>query len=95
VDPATVVGTWQAARDDGSKFALTLTPDSKFTWKFSMKDQKPQEFSGTYTMQVNVLALEKAEGGSLIAEVKPSSPKGFNFKLVGGPPEDKGLDFGR
>lgn len=95
VDQATLVGTWQAARDDGSKFELSLTADSKFTWKFSMKDQKPQEFSGTYTLKVNVLALEKAEGGSLIAEVKPGSPNAFNFKLVGGPPEDKGLDFGR
>lgn len=95
VDPASLVGTWQAARDDGSKFELTLTDDSKFTWKFSMPKQKPQEFTGTYTMKVNVVALEKAEGGSLIAEVKPSGPKTFNFKLVGGPPEDKGLDFSR
>jgi hypothetical protein len=95
VDPAALVGTWKAARDDGSKFELTLTPDSKFTWNFSMKNQKPREFSGTYTLKVNVLALEKAQGGSLIAEIKPSGPKAFNFKLVGGPPEDKGLDFGR
>lgn len=95
IDPAMLVGTWQAARDDGSKFELVLTPDSKFTWKFSIKDQKPQEFSGTYTVEVNVLALAKNDGGSLIAEVKPSSPKGFNFRLVGGPPEDKGLDFSR
>jgi tetratricopeptide (TPR) repeat protein len=95
VDPATLVGTWKAAREDGSKFELTLTPDNNFTWKFSQKQQKPQEFTGTYTVEVNVLALEKKEGGSLIAEVKPGGPKNFNFKLVGGPPEDKGLDFSR
>ena len=95
VDPAMLVGTWGAVRDDGSKFDLILTPDSKFTWKFSMKDQKPQEFGGTYSVEVNVLALAKKDGGSLLAEIKPSGPKGFNFKLVGGPPEDKGLDFSR
>jgi tetratricopeptide (TPR) repeat protein len=95
VDPATLAGTWKAAREDGSKFEMTLTPEKTFTWKFSQKQQKPQEFTGTYTVEVNVLALEKKEGGSLIAEVKPGGPKNFNFKLVGGPPEDKGLDFSR
>ncbi|MBI3863870.1 MAG: tetratricopeptide repeat protein [Planctomycetia bacterium] len=95
VDPATLVGTWQAAREDGSKFELTLTPDSKFTWKFSMKGQKPQEFSGTYTVETNVLALERQEGGSLIGQVTPGAAGKFNFRLVGAPPEDKGLNFGR
>ena len=46
-------------------------------------------------VEANVLALEKKEGGSLIAEVKPMGEKAFNFKLVGGPPADKGLDFNR
>ena len=52
-----------------------------------------REFTGKYTVEVNVLALEKKEGGSLIAEVTPGGAKAFNFKLVGGPPDDKGLDF--
>lgn len=95
VDPATLVGAWQAARDDGSNFELTLTPDKTFTWKFTPKGQPPQEFSGTYTVEVNVLALERKEGGSLIGAVTPSSTKKFNFRLVGAPPEDKGLEFSR
>ena len=95
VDATTLVGSWKASRDDGSNFELTLTPKNTFTWKFSQKAQQPQEFSGTYTVEVNVLALEKKEGGSLIGEVKPGSPKMFNFRMVGAPPEDKGLDFNR
>jgi tetratricopeptide (TPR) repeat protein len=95
VDPATLVGSWHAARADGSKFELTLSKDSTFTWKFSPKGQPPQEFSGTYTVEVNVLALERKDGGSLIGEVTPGSAKAFNFRLMGAPAEDKGLDFGQ
>ena len=95
VDPAMLVGTWKATREEGSTFELTLAADSTFVWKFTAPKQPAQEFNGTYTMDVNVLALEKSDGGSLIAEVSPKNPKTFNFKLVGAPPQDKGLDFRR
>ena len=95
VDPATLVGSWQASRADGSKFELTLSKDSTFTWKFSPKGEPAQEFSGKYTVEVNVLALERKTGGSLIGAVTPGNAKTFNFRLVGAPPDDKGLDFGR
>jgi hypothetical protein len=87
------MGTWNAARSDDSKFELTLTKDATFTWKFSAKQQPAQEFSGTYTVEGNVLALERKDGGSLIGAVTPGGAKAFNFRLVGAPPEDKGLDF--
>ena len=95
VDPAMLVGTWAAARDDGSQFALSLTNDGAFTWKFSQKGQKPQELAGKYTVEGQVLALEGADGGSLIANVTPGAAKKFNFKLLGAPAEDPGLDFSR
>ncbi len=59
VEVATLVGTWNAARPDGSRFDLNLTPDAKFTWSFAQKDQAAQKFDGTYTMEGNVLALER------------------------------------
>ena len=95
IDPATLVGTWQAARADGSKFNLTLTNDAKFTWSFAQKDQAAQEFGGTYTVEGNVLALERKEGGALIAAVTPGGDAKFNFKLLGAPDDDPGLDFNR
>jgi tetratricopeptide (TPR) repeat protein len=95
VDPATLVGTWAAARDDGSKFALSLTNDETFTWKFSQKGQESQELAGKYTVEGHVLALEGTDGGSLIANVTPGAGKKFNFKLLGAPAEDPGLDFSR
>ncbi|HUE15246.1 MAG TPA: tetratricopeptide repeat protein [Planctomycetaceae bacterium] len=124
IDPATLVGTWKAARDDGSMFELTLMKDSTFNWKFSQEHQQtpaaattaqrasdqnflnpelkrfgnvrsPQEFGGTYTVEGNVLALQRKNGGSLIAEVTPGGDRNFNFKLLGGPADDPGLAFSR
>ncbi|NQV23495.1 MAG: hypothetical protein HQ518_03915 [Rhodopirellula sp.] len=95
IDPATLVGSWKAARDDGSQFNLILTNDAKFTWSFAPKGQAPQDFGGTYTVDGNVLALERTGGGSLIAEVTPSSAAKFNFRMVGAPQEDPGLNFSK
>ena len=95
IDPASLVGTWKAARADGSKFNLTLTDDTKFTWSFAQKGQAAQEFGGEYTVEGNVLALERQDGGSLIAEVTSGGNAKFNFKLVGAPGDDPGLDFSR
>ncbi len=95
IDPATLVGAWKAVRDDGSTFEMMLTPENTFRWKFTSKQQPVQEFTGTYTVEINVLALERTTGGSLIAEVRPKNADEFNFKLVGGPSDDQGLDFRR
>lgn len=95
INPATLVGTWKASRADGSKFDLTLTNDSKFTWSFTQKGQAAQGFGGTYTVEANVLALERTNGGSLIAEITPGGAAKFNFKMLGAPDEDPGLDFNR
>ncbi len=95
IDPATLVGAWNAVRGDGSVFRLILTSDAKFTWSFAQKDQAAQEFGGTYTFEENVLALERIDGGSLIAEVTPAGQAAFNFRLLGAPDDDQGLDFSR
>ena len=94
IDPAMLVGTWQASRDDGSKFEMTLTKEATFNWKFTQKETV-QEFGGTYTVEGNVLALERKDGGSLIAGVVPNGEQKFNFKLLGAPKEDPGLNFSK
>lgn len=93
VAAASLVGTWKAAREDGSTFDLNLTSASTFTWSFAQKGQPAQAFGGTYTVEGNVLALERKDGGSLIAEVTPAGDSKFNFKMLGAPAEDLGLDF--
>lgn len=92
VDPAMLVGTWSASRDDGSQFNLTLNQDGTFTWKFNQKNNE-QSFDGKYTLEGNVLALQRKDGGSLVATVTPDGDHKFNFKLLGAPPSDQGLNF--
>lgn len=92
LNEAALAGTWNAVREDGSQFELTMAPDKKFNWKFAPKGQKPTEFGGTYTIDGAILALESKEGGSLIAGVVQDAGK-FNFKLIGAPKEDPGLNF--
>jgi hypothetical protein len=93
VDPQTLVGAWKASRDDGSQFQLTLGSDQTFDWKFSAPHQPAKELIGKYVVDHNVLALEQSAGGALLGQVTPEGTDKFNFKMVGGPPEDKGLDF--
>jgi len=93
INPAMLVGTWQAIRPDGAQFDLTLTNQDKFSWSFTPKNQPAQKFDGTYTVEKNVLALEGEKIGSLIGEVTPGSGKNFNFKVLGAPSDDPGLEF--
>ena len=95
VDPKILIGTWKATRPDGSTFALTITEDAKFTWSFAQTDQPATEFSGTYTVDKNVLALERKDGGALIAEITPGEVGKFNFRMLGADETDKGLDFAK
>lgn len=95
VDPKSLVGEWSAQRDDGSRFALTLSNESTFKWRFTQQGQKPVELTGGYTVEGDVLALEGSDGGSLIATVTPGTEQDFNFKLLGAPESDSGLDFRR
>ena len=93
IDPTFLVGAWKASRADGSTFDLNLTNTATFTWSFAQKGQAAQSFGGTYTVEGNVLALQRKDGGALIAEIKPGGADKFNFKMMGAPAEDKGLEF--
>ena len=95
VDPQALIGAWSATRDDGSQFKLTLTSDSKFTWTFTPSGQAAQSFGGAYSVDKNVLALERKDGGSLIAEVTPGDAGRLNFRLLGAADDDQGLEFSR
>ncbi|MGQ0633888.1 MAG: tetratricopeptide repeat protein, partial [Planctomycetaceae bacterium] len=91
IDPAKIVGNWAAKRDDGSSFALKLTPDAKFTWTFEQGGRK-QEFGGTYEVDEAVLVLTRQDGATMPGMITMAQ-NGFNFQLFGAPPGDPGLDF--
>ena len=94
IDASMILGTWKAARDDGSQFELTLSKESTFNWKFTLKG-KIEEFGGKYKFENNALALERKDGGILIAGLVADGTQKFNFKLLGAPKEDPGLDFSK
>ena len=93
IDPQTLIGAWSSTRDDGSQFKLELTADETFTWMFQSKGQAAESFGGTYTVEQNVLALERKDGGSLIAEITPGDAGRFNFRLLGAADDDSGLEI--
>jgi uncharacterized protein (TIGR03066 family) len=91
IDAAKIVGKWTAKRADGTTFALNLTDDSKFTWRFE-RGAKKEEFGGKYSVDGAILVLERTDGAQMPGLVTLAA-NGFNFKLYGGPPDDPGLDF--
>ena len=95
VDKTLLPGEWSASREDGSKFRLVLTDEGTFVWMFSAPNHKSEELRGNYSVDGPVLILERKEGGALAGTAKFTGDAQMNFKLVGAPPEDKGLDFGR
>ena len=95
MDASTLIGSWGASRNDGSRFSLKLAADDTFAWSFTPKGQPAQAFDGKYSIDGNVIALERDGGGSLVGEITGNDRMGFNFRMVGAPKEDPGLDFRR
>ncbi|MBI3860331.1 MAG: tetratricopeptide repeat protein [Planctomycetia bacterium] len=91
IDADKIIGRWTAKRPDRSTFVLNLTSDSKFTWTFK-NSAKEEEFGGKYSIDGAILVLERTDGAQMPGLVTISAA-GFNFKMYGGPPDDKGLDF--
>jgi tetratricopeptide (TPR) repeat protein len=87
-----VVGDWNASRDDGSTFDLTLDKEGTFTWKYAGNGQD-NSLKGKYTLAKDLLILEPDSGGAMIGRVSGVADGQFHFQLVGGPPGDPGLTF--
>jgi hypothetical protein len=94
VDPAALVGTWHAQRDDGSKFDLTLNADNTFNWTVHQQGND-QTMNGTFGVERDLLALESPQAGGMVAHVAQADAGHFTFKLLGAPQADQGLTFAR
>lgn len=89
-----LVGTWNAAGPGSTKFALTLTGEGEFTWKYN-RGQKEQTVKGAYAVDRNTLAMEPESGGVMLAELTPQGKDAFAFKTVGAKESDPPLKFAR
>jgi tetratricopeptide (TPR) repeat protein len=88
-----MVGTWKASSPD-AQFELTLTSDGRFVWIYSRGKTK-ETVKGVFAIDQNNLAMEPDAGGTMLAEITNAGPTQFQFKMVGGEPDDKGLMFAR
>jgi uncharacterized protein (TIGR03066 family) len=94
IDGAALIGKWSAAGANGAKFALELTQDGAFNWTYS-QNGKSETVKGVYAIDGNVLAMEPASGGTMLAELTPPQAGSFSFALLGAPPGDPGLKFAK
>jgi uncharacterized protein (TIGR03066 family) len=92
VAAADLVGSWTAAGQKNTKFAMELSKDGNFSWTFTERG-KPQTVKGVYAVDGNTLAMEPESGGTMLAEVTQPKAGGFEFKMLGAPPGDPGLKF--
>ena len=92
--PANLLGTWTASPGQGVTISLNVSDDKSFTWKVVEKGQS-REFKGEATFDNEVLALVPPEMPPMVAKVTWKDPAHFNFKAVGTPSDDPGLDFGK
>jgi tetratricopeptide (TPR) repeat protein len=91
--PGTLTGTWTASPTKDTTIALTLTDDG-FTWKVTDKSG-PRTLIGTKTIGDDILTLASNEGNPLVGKVTWIDPTHFNFKALGGGPDDPGLSFAK
>jgi tetratricopeptide (TPR) repeat protein len=94
--PANLVGAWTASPAPEVTITLTVIDDKTFGWKVVEKGQT-REFKGdaTFDKDKEVIALIAAEMPPMVAKVSFKDPAHFNFKAVGTPSDDPGLDFGK
>jgi tetratricopeptide (TPR) repeat protein len=93
VPPDSIVGNWTATVK-GAKYSMTLNKDGSFSWGFT-RGKRKEEVKGVHTVEGNVLAMEPDTGGVMLAELSTKGPDTLNFKMIGGKPDDPGLEFRR
>ena len=94
--PANLIGAWTASPAPAVTITLTLIDEKTFAWKVVEKGQT-REFKGdaTFDKDKEVIALIAAEMPPMVAKVTFKDPAHFQFKAVGTPADDPGLDFGK
>jgi hypothetical protein len=88
-----ITGDWTATRSAGGKIGLSVNPDGGFAWSVEEKSDKKNSFDGTFSLDDNMLVLERKSGGALMGRVTALADNKFRFKVLGGGDADTGLTF--
>jgi tetratricopeptide (TPR) repeat protein len=89
-----LVGTWRA-KAGKTTIDLSITEDSKFTWKASEPGKPATQLKGQLASTSDEVMLESASQGSMTGTVTSQGPDKWQFALSGAPPSDPGLSFVR
>ena len=89
-----LVGAWKATSGTDT-ILLTISEDSKFSWKAQPKDKPVVELAGTIETAADAIALVSKSAGTMVAKVTPKGPDAFEFGLPSAPKDTKPLLFAR
>ena len=89
-----LVGSW-VANASGAKIELSISEDSKFTWKVDAKDQKPVALTGQLVVEGEGISLETKEQGAIGGTVESKGQDNWKLSISGAPASDPGLSFAR
>ena len=92
--PTNLVGSWTSSPSKNVSITLTIGADKNFSWKV-VENGQAREFKGEpgFDGEKNILALAPPDMPPMVGEVSVKDPSHFNFKAVGAPSSDPGLDF--
>lgn len=90
-----LTGSWTSQAQGGGTITLTFRDDGTFTWSYTDKNGATKEFKGEYSSNDDGLLVLDSSDSQMVAEVLIPEDEQMNFMLVGGPPDDPGLDFTR
>jgi tetratricopeptide (TPR) repeat protein len=89
-----LVGTWTAQPSPDTKITVTFGDASHFTWKVDQKGQEHQ-FRGDSSYVNGILTLSQDQNNAMVGDVVWKDPNHFQFKVLGGGPNDPGLTFAK
>ena len=89
-----LVGTWKATSGKDT-IQLTVTADSKFTWKAQPDGKPPVTLDGSIETTADAVALVSESAGTMVAKVTPKTADSFEFSLAAAPKDTPPLLFTR
>ena len=89
-----LVGSWKAQSSD-TNIELSITEESQFTWKASVKEQPTIQLDGILAAGSDGISLETKNQGSIGGSVVSKGSDNWVFIMTGAPPSDPGLSFTR
>ena len=93
VKPGVLAGTWNAQPAPDTTIALRLGDDGSFRWTVTSKG-RPREINGNWSLANDMLTMAQAgEGGAMVGRVVWQAENRWNFRAMGGGPDDPGLMF--